>query len=520
MTRGNSGTVRRGTEQVTREEGEVNNLPRPPAVGGTEEEDGDAGNREEAGHSQVHTVAALCEYFQSMNEGAATFTTERKDALAIILDRLNESDDATTGLPQDFFSNSHSSPIRKEMLSLLSGRIPEAKRQRRLGDATLKKWFLAANSIRMYMFYTKDALIEIAASTGAGVRLASNLSFEAMISKLVNATTPAVARAVDIQAVAPPPGGQNNCPEQLAPPPAGPDEMNITQEIIKALLSKSFMKPLKGAIRDYCSMGHKLELPLAKDWMADVNEKNLFPGFKIISLHKVGIVGKKYHPWAKDSIDFIAFAFCEDTDCLELWGVEIKSRQTNTTIISEKEHSKKLRRKKHIQIDADKVHKFIPKLDERFQLLHHAYVYGFERVVLVVGTKEGKVLNGTVVNYNNSIHQSYGKVVDELKNRALLWAYQSTVEVIPNQILRVAYNVPLINGKEPFYGTLKLWKTMFGDQTVLPRPALQQIIPTTHVQWNTTKGGSDTIIKLVDDCYIHPPKIYTCHSKGTTNHNI
>ena len=342
-------------------------------------------------------------------------------------------------------------------MSLLSGRIPEAKRQRRLGDAMLKKWFLAANDIRMYMFYTKDALIEIAASSGAGVRLASNLSFDAMISKLVGVRTPAVTRRENSRQAIAPSAGPNNDPEQLAPPPAGPDEMNITQEIIKALLSKSFMKPLKGAIRDYCSMGHKLELPLAKDWMTDVNEKNLFPGFKIISLHKVGIVGKKYHPWAKDRIDFIAFAFCEDTDSLELWGVEIKSRQTNATIITEKEHSKKLRRKKHIQIDADEVHKFVLKLDERFQLLHHAYVYGFERVVLVVGTKEGKVLNGTVINYNNSIHESYGNVVDELKNRALLWAYQSsTTTIIPNQILQVANNIPMINGKEPLYGTLKL----------------------------------------------------------------
>ena len=50
---------------------------------------------------------------------------------------------------------------------------------------------------------------------------------------------------------------------------------------------------------------------------------------------------------------------------------------------------------------------------------------------------------------------------------------------------------------------------MFDDPSILPRPALQRIIPTTHAQWNATKGGSDTITKLVDDCYIHPPRIYT-----------
>ena len=40
-------------------------------------------------------------------------------------------------------------------------------------------------------------------------------------------------------------------------------------------------------------MGHKLELPIGLDWMRDVNKKKLFPGFNVISLHKVGLVGKK-----------------------------------------------------------------------------------------------------------------------------------------------------------------------------------------------------------------------------------
>jgi hypothetical protein len=42
-------------------------------------------------------------------------------------------------------------------------------------------------------------------------------------------------------------------------------------------------------------------------------------------------VSKVNEPWAKDSIYFIAFVSNESTSEIELWGVEIKSRQTHQT---------------------------------------------------------------------------------------------------------------------------------------------------------------------------------------------
>ena len=44
--------------------------------------------------------------------------------------------------------------------------------------------------------------------------------------------------------------------------------------------------------------------------------------------------------------------------------------------------------------------KYLLKPDERYQLLHHAYVYGLERVTLVVGTKSGKVVSSTTIQYS------------------------------------------------------------------------------------------------------------------------
>ena len=284
--------------------------------------------------------------------------------------------------------------------------------------------------------------------------------------------------------------------------------ISVTQDIIKAHLVKSFMKTLKGQAREHCQMGHKLELPIGKAWMSDWN-KTPFDGFQVVSLHKVGLVSKKDQPWAKDSIDFIAFVFNASISEVELWGIEIKSRQTNQTINKEREYMRKIHRNKYELINADKALRYIPAPDERYQLLHHAYVYGFKRVALIVGRKDSKVISGTVVNYDSSLRESYGRVIEKIKDISLNWAYDFTNKLIPDDVLSIAKDVKTINGEETLYGALKLWKTMFDNTSMLPRPTLKRIIPRTHAQWNSTKGGSDTITKLVDDCFIHPPRIYT-----------
>lgn len=152
------------------------------------------------------------------------------------------------------------------------------------------------------------------------------------------------------------------------------------------------------------------------------------------------------------------------------------------------------------------------KPDERFQLLHHAYVYGFNLVAHVVGGLSAQILSATVVNYDNSLLDAYGEVVATLKDEILNWAYtdiEAANIVIPNNIIQISKDIPTINGKEALYGTVKLWKHMYSDPTILPRSVLQRIIPISHAKWNANKGSSDTTTKLVDDCHVKPPRCYT-----------
>ena len=502
----------------------------------TTSSDGAVSNTE--GQEMNERVQSMIDYFEALS------SEEEGDALAIILDNIrhNENGRAISQGEDDLFSRSNAT-LRKKIMSLLATRVPEEHRQKRFGDKTLEKWLESNNQYRSFMFTTKQQLVQIAASS-AGVRVASTLSFDAIIEKLVSLFMPSPSNqeddSIDDESTSSSTSSTNSpsatTSNQTAArattnstylPENHPQAVTIKQEVIKAMLQKSFMRPLKGASKEHCELGHKLELPIGLDWMRDVNEKKLFPGFTVISLHKAGLVGKKNQPWAKDSIDFLAFVLDESNSdsALQLWGIEIKSRQTCTTINEEKDLNRKLRRKKYELIQSSEVFKFIPKASERFQLLHHAYVYDFDRVAIIIGNGSGKVISGTAINIDFNLQKSYGKVVEDLKNIALLWAYSplpACNTVIPSDVMRISKDVPTINGKEALYGAFKLWKTMFVDPGpgALPYPVLKRIIPSTHAHWNSTKGGSDTVTKIADDCIINPPRQQTNFETTATSRCI
>ena len=194
----------------------------------------------------------------------------------------------------------------------------------------------------------------------------------------------------------------------------------------------------------------------------------------------------------------------------------MKSRQTLQTISKEREFIRKLHRNKYEVIGSGKAHKHILHSQEIFQVLHHAFVYGLERVILLIANHSGKILSGTVVEYDNEVLESYGKVVDRLKEMSLEWAYKDYEEkdcikniVLPSDVIAMSKQIKTINGEEAIYGAVKLWRTMFSNPVILPRPSMLRIIPATHAQWNATKGGSDTVTKMADNCFIKPPRNLT-----------
>ena len=467
-------------------------------------------------------VQQMIQFFQSIDN--TNFDEDKKEALAIILDRVMNDSPESRNVPLetvDLFNLSAKSKIViKEMNQLLLTIVPTGERIVRLGPAYLKSWYSSDNLRRHFMYRTKESLVTLAANR-FGKRI-TGTSVKSIVDKLmeivVSTSTPATrSREQNDDGGAPQQAAQQQQSQhhQQQPPQAHrPHTTTIIDDVTMAVMKKSFMKHLKGEAREHCQLGHKLELPIGKDFMNDVNFKNkLGSKTRIISLHKVGLVAKKLSPWAKDSIDFIAFV-CNKDEVLELWGIEIKSRQTNSTITQEKQKMRKLRRRKYEEINAAQVYEFVEKRSERFQLLHHAYVYNFDRVALVVGDNAGKVLNATVIDYSSdTILSSYGKVIDKLKEEVLDWAYDISMDssniIIPDRIVKLCTDMSQVNCREALYSSVKLWKCMFDDTSVLPRPTLKRIIPRSHAKWNSGKHGSDSVTKVCDECPFCPPKWYT-----------
>lgn len=467
-------------------------------------------------------VQQMIQFFQSIDN--TNFDEDKKEALAIILDRVMNDSPESRNVPLetvDLFNLSAKSKIViKEMNQLLLTIVPTGERIVRLGPAYLKSWYSSDNLRRHFMYRTKESLVTLAANR-FGKRI-TGTSVKSIVDKLmeivVSTSTPATrSQEQNDDGGAPQQAAQQQQSQhhQQQPPQAPrPHTTTIIDDVTMAVMKKSFMKHLKGEAREHCQLGHKLELPIGKDFMNDVNFKNkLGSKTRIISLHKVGLVAKKLSPWAKDSIDFIAFV-CNKDEVLELWGIEIKSRQTHSTITQEKQKMRKLRRRKYEEINAAQVYEFVDKRSERFQLLHHAYVYNFDRVALVVGDNAGKVLNATVIDYSSdTILSSYGKVIDKLKEEVLDWAYDISMDssdiIIPDRIVKLCTDMSQVNCREALYSSVKLWKCMFDDTSVLPRPTLKRIIPRSHAKWNSGKHGSDSVTKVCDECPFCPPKWYT-----------
>ena len=106
------------------------------------------------------------------------------------------------------------------------------------------------------------------------------------------------------------------------------------------------------------------------------------------------------------------------------WGVEIKSRLTTITIAKEEEYLLNLNREKHVSIPEDQVYNFIRKVSERFQLLHHSFVYGLDKSVLIVRDEAGDIIQSTVAAYSTQLKHAYGEVLKDLKDFTLSRAYE------------------------------------------------------------------------------------------------
>ena len=284
--------------------------------------------------------------------------------------------------------------------------------------------------------------------------------------------------------------------------------------VIVSLLKSTFMKPQKKGNSEgqlqYARLGHELEDVFINEFY---NHDGGQQGVAIKAIFGTGIVMHQEKPYLKDSPDALLI-----TDDDEKIPIEVKGRVSVNTFRSERsnfeEHFSQQQRSqyestiidetKYIRVDAmdDDLLKYIPRNHEDLQLLHHVYTHDARTGVLLVGNTK-TLMHGIYVDYPGELLNAYGDIIDYLYNRHLSWAYGPLKDVPTNTIMAVLESTEMSSYKvdeEAFRNHFKLWRSINGPNVNVkfPLPPCDRLIPYQHSLWNASKGGGDTITKLID----------------------
>jgi len=100
------------------------------------------------------------------------------------------------------------------------------------------------------------------------------------------------------------------------------------------------------------------------------------------------------------------------------------------------------------------------------------------------------------VQFDDMLLQQYGIVLDFFYTNALRWAYEPDDNPLPMEDIHQVLEQHKQIDKDSFLGYFYLWRYVC-TRLPLPIQPLERIVPFTVSQWNTIKGGSDTITKLL-----------------------
>ena len=386
-------------------------------------------------------------------------------------------------------TNSH---VIREMLKILGDHVHETYRKKG-SRKDLVEWFMRTNSARTYQFFSSKGLSEI-----MNARQMKFASGRRTVAKMINALSGEQEGVIH---------GANQEQDQQQNDGLSPEDA-----IIQAVLTKSFLPHQKGVKREYCSLGHRLEIPVVKNWVQVA--RDMQPSVVVRGVYSTGLAAKREKEHAKDSIDFImTVEDPKEGGILKAWGFEAKGRVTVVTASDEEHHVQHLH--EHVRIPDERVYNYVRSTAERFQVLQHSYVYDLDTVVLGISDRQSELIQSAIIDFSEELRDDFGKVLEDIKDISLSWAYPSADDAalrenevieIPEDIFRIAATIPTINGDETLQGTLNLWYVM----SLLPKPfpSFKRLIPAIYAFWNAVKGGSDTSTKLMDDCIIRVPKVH------------
>ena len=294
-------------------------------------------------------------------------------------------------------NNTTDSTFRK-LKDLLENQLSASKRKQ-VNKKSFVSWLQQPNSKRRFWFYKKASLYQLAKQRGLPVAArAADETDHSLIDMLTNNQ------------------GNDNVDETVA---------NLRHDYkyktTEAILKHSHLKHQKGEQREHCSLGHRLEKPIAKAWIREAEKRIDIESVE--GFYTVGLCESIDVPGVRNSCDFVVVVRSGLTNQLERWGFECKGRVTVGTSGQEQAQHIDLMMNPHIRIKAKDVYKKITSVEERFQLLHHAFVYDFETVVIAISNSQGSLIRSVIVDFDQELKEAFGEVMKGIKEISLDWLY-------------------------------------------------------------------------------------------------
>ena len=297
--------------------------------------------------------------------------------------------------------------------------------------------------------------------------------------------------------------------------------------VLMQVLKASFLKPLKGEVKEYCRKGHAME-PIFMAQLMEHSSNGLTGPYKIDAIHSTPLVKHANKLYYVDSADGeLVYHLqgnsddeneneCEVDKDIKCMPIEFKSRLSLSTFVSERnamaanlgaevwENGEPVYI--HKRADDPDLFKWIPRTSENFQLLHHVAIRGCDRGLIVVGN-DRKIMFGVFVEYPEELRKAYLEVLGDLYDRALDWAYGPASKIPKENIRAVLESNGMKQSKiglHSFLTSFFIWRRLRVDRNEVllptPFPPCNRILPLTHSFWNNMKGASDTATKLFWNC--------------------
>ena len=265
------------------------------------------------------------------------------------------------------------------------------------------------------------------------------------------------------------------------------------------LLSTSFMK--KNSTPD-TKLGHHNE-PIIMNSAILESKKIISPTiYGITYAASVGLVSSLDKGYLHASPDFLLLISKEDKT--EVAFAEIKCRTRVHTANLDRELDDGSNTWVEVDAISDQFKKYVRNIKERFQLIHQASTLQITKGVLVIGDKDGNVIRGVWINFDQELIDNYCRCLDGIYKENFSFTFEAlegrndvthyldgdTRTAIQDAIKKQEYV-----DFDSFIYNFKFWVSF--RRCTLPLMTSKRCIPSIAALWNRSKNGSDVTTGLM-----------------------